>query len=514
MLLAAASLAVVPGLDAANVLTNPSFENDPSGESQNILAWTWYGQSWGNTFNETDAGTAHAGSNYFKVFQGFTGSVNYNGIYQDTISGPGATYSAGGWAYTLSSDSIAGQNQAWLEISFRDASANVLALYRSAVMGTNAIAHGGLPRNSWIYLPVTNQYNPASFVVTNTTTKLVAPPGTSFVRYQVTFQGDANNSGGSMYFDDLVLDRVSEGPYGNWNIVWSDEFNGTSVDPKVWTYDLGNGSGGWGNNELEYYTSRPQNVSVSGGLLHITARHEDYNGYHYTSARLKTQGLFSRTYGRFEFRAKLPEGVGFWPALWLLGTNISSVGWPACGEVDVVESKGSNPSVVAGSLHWGGDTTKSYTLPGGTVTDFHNYVFEWTPTAMNWFVDGLLYQNQTNKPSLPFNHPFFLILNLAIGGNYLGNPSTNTINAGSTFPNEMQLDYLRIYEETAPLQISITRTNTSAWLSWPSNVVARLQRQLAPFASGSANWADVSNASNPFGVQTTSGGQIFRIISP
>src|SRR5258706_12081364 len=220
---------------AGNVLSNPGFESDAPGESQNLAGWTWYGQPWGNTLNETGA-DARNGANYFKVFQGFTGSVNYSGIFQDYISGPGVIYTADGWAKTISTDALAGQNVAWIEVTFRDASANVLALYRSRLINTNAILAGTFPKNTWLNLPVTNQYNPNTFTITNTTATLAAPPGTYFVRYQVVLQGDAAGANGSVYFDDLNLNLTSASPYGNWNIVWSDEFNGTNIDTNTWTY--------------------------------------------------------------------------------------------------------------------------------------------------------------------------------------------------------------------------------------------------------------------------------------
>src|SRR4029077_3223858 len=190
-------------------------------------------------------------------------------------------------------------------------------------------------------------------------------------------------------------------------------FNGSSINPGVWTFDTG--AGGWGNNELEYYTNRSTDAFVSGGLPHIRAPQESHNGSSYTSARMKSEGLFSQTYGRFEFRARLPAGVGFWPALWLLGTNISSVGWPGCGEVDIVENKGSALTNVQGSLHSGSDETQVYTLPNGSVTNFHTYVLDWTTNAFAWYVDGVPYETQTNWTSsigsypAPFNHPFFII---------------------------------------------------------------------------------------------------------
>lgn len=516
--------ATVVTLSAANVLTNPGFESDPPGESQNIIGWTWYGQNWGNTFTETGA-DAHSGSNYFKVFQGFTGSVNYNGVYQDYISGPGATYTADGWAKTISSDVIAGQNIAWIEVTFRDGNASVLGLYRSSLITTNAVRTGIFPANTWIHLPVTNQYNPGNSTITNTATTLVAPTGTYFVRYQVVFQGDVAGSGGSVYFDDLNLNPTSASLYGNWNIVWSDEFNGTSINTNTWTFDLGIGGSnpGWGNNELEYYTSRTNNAYVSGGLLHIVANKESFGGQNFTSARMKTEGLASWKYGRFEWRAKFPAGTGFWPALWFLGTNFTSAGWPGCGEIDVTENNGAAVTNVQGSLHSGSDETAIYTFPnGGSVATFHNYVLDWSTNAFLFYVDGHLYETQTNWSSslgaafpAPFDKPCFMLMNLAVGGNYVGNPSVATINANGGFPGDMQVDYVRVYNQTSPLKILVTSTNNGLLISWPSNIVSHLQAQTNTNSTGlGTNWTNLIKAGNPFLVIPTNKSTFYRIQSP
>ncbi len=509
----------VTPLMAGNVLTNPGFESDPLGENQTLLGWSAYG---GNAYSETSLTLAHNGTNYFKVFQAFTSSTNYTGVYQDYISGPGAVYTADGWAYTLSGDKLAGRNLAWIEVTFRDANANVLALYRSAVITTNSLANGNFPVNAWFDLPVTNQYNPNTAVITNATTELVAPGGTYFVRYQIVFQGDPNNSGGSVYFDDLNLLPVGGSLYGNWNITWSDEFNGTNVDTTVWTNDLGNGSGGWGNNEREYYTSRTNNMYVSGGLLHIVAQKESTNGFSYTSARMKTQGFMSWTYGRFEWRAKFPAGTGFWPALWLLGTNITSVNWPGCGEIDVTENNGATPVNVQGSLHSGTDETAVYTFPdSGSVTNFHTYVLDWSPSAFLWYIDGHLYESQTswgsslgNPYPAPFDKPFFIVMNLAVGGNYLAtngvNPSITDINK-STFPAEMQVDYMRIYTQTSPLQISITNAGPQVTVSWPGNIICHLQTQINSLGT---NWVDVITVTNSLQFIPGSNAAFYRLRSP
>lgn len=245
-----------------------------------------------------------------------------------------------------------------------------------------------------------------------------------------------------------------------WQLSWSDEFNGDSIDPAHWKFDIGHHDG-WGNNELEYYTSRPENAYVSNGLLHIVARREPYEGQKYTSAKMKTRGLFSQSRGRFEFRAKLPHGKGYWPALWMMPEDEIYGGWAASGEIDIMENRGSNSSVVLGTLHYGGvypHKTEShgphFTFPpGDSVTNFHLYALEWTTNAIRWYVDDKLYETQTswwsssgpakgarNPYPAPFDQPFYIIMNLAVGGRFGGNPNEST-----AFPGEMQIDYVRAY---------------------------------------------------------------------
>ncbi len=494
--------------EASNVVTNSGFEL-----GSNPSPWVAYGV---NDYVLTSAARARSGANYLKVYQAFTGSVNYTGVYQDNLSGPGVVYSANGWAFTLSNDALAGQNAAWLEVSFRDASQNVIAIYRSSAITTNALKTRSFPTNAWVDLAVTNQYDPNTYALVGTANLLVAPAGTSFVRFQITFQGDAAYSGGSVYFDDMTLTQVSGEPQGNWNLVWSDEFNGTSINTSIWTYDLGNNNG-WGNSELEYYTRSTQNAFVSDGLLHIRALKQSTNGFNYTSARMKTEGLYSAEYGRFEWRASLPSGTGFWPALWMLGNNITSMGWPGCGEIDVVENNGSTPTNVQGSLHSGSDETQTYTLPSGSVTNFHRYLLEWTTNAVSWFVDGIRYQTQTSWSSsvgsypTPFNQPFFIIMNLAVGGNYVGNPSTASINANA-FPAEMQVDYVRLYNLTAPLQLSAAVKSGQLSLTWPTNIVCHLE---ASNGLGSSSvWTIVPGAASPYSAPLLPTAAFYRLVSP
>jgi beta-glucanase (GH16 family) len=258
------------------------------------------------------------------------------------------------------------------------------------------------------------------------------------------------------------------------SLVWSDEFNGASIDMTKWTFDIGNGgeSGnpGWGNDELEYYTSNSANVYVTNGFLHIHAQSQVTNTpegtFNYTSARMKTQGLFWKTYGRIEWRAALPGGVGFWPAIWMLGTNDNSIGWPGCGEIDVVENNGAAITVEQGSIHSGTDASQTYDFPTGeTVTNFHVYDLDWNTNSsggvsITWSVDGIAYETQTDWGSstsmpypFPFNQPFFFLMNLAVGGDYLGNPTPNEINP--SMPGEVVIDYIRVYNYTPTVSIGV-----------------------------------------------------------
>ena len=250
-------------------------------------------------------------------------------------------------------------------------------------------------------------------------------------------------------------------PSTGYTLSWSDEFNGadgSAPDSTKWTYDLGGGEDGWGNQELEAYTNRAVNAQIKGGNLAITAQKETFTGTDgatrdYTSARLKTQGLFTQTYGRFEARIKIPAGQGMWPAFWMLGQDINAVGWPKCGEIDIMENIGREPGMVHGSLHGPGltggtsDTTSTVVLPNNAnfADDFHIYAVEWEPTQVRFYVDSNNYVT-FNKSEWPangtwvFDHPFFIILNVAVGGSWPGPPDATT-----QFPQQMLVDYVRVY---------------------------------------------------------------------
>lgn len=248
-------------------------------------------------------------------------------------------------------------------------------------------------------------------------------------------------------------DAVQTLPERNWTLVWSDEFDdeaGASIDETKWSFDTGNGESGWGNNELQNYTSSTDNVQQDGeGNLMITAIN---NSGTYTSGRIKTKGLFSQAYGRFEARIKTPYGPGIWPAFWMLGSDVDTNVWPYCGEIDIMELRGQEPNVINGTLHGpgysaGSAITKAYGMKNARFdSDYHIFAVEWTEDKIDFFVDDYLYQRVTKsqieeKGTWVYDHSFFLILNVAVGGNYVGYPTSET-----PFPQTMYVDYVRVYQ--------------------------------------------------------------------
>ena len=237
---------------------------------------------------------------------------------------------------------------------------------------------------------------------------------------------------------------------GDWSLTWEDTFDGpagASPDAAHWQFDIGTN---WGNEQLEYDTDRTQNVSLDGnGNLAITAREENYLGSQYTSGRIKTQGLFSGAYGRFEARIRLPVGQGIWPAFWLLGSDFQEKGWPGCGEIDIMEYRGQSPTIVHGTLHGPGYSGGSgvggyYRLSESFNDDFHVFAIEWSRNTITWFVDDFPYQTLTSNDLPPgatwvFDHPFFIILNVAVGGHFVGPPNQDTV-----FPQTMLIDWVRV----------------------------------------------------------------------
>ncbi|MDH3589449.1 MAG: glycoside hydrolase family 16 protein [Gammaproteobacteria bacterium] len=242
---------------------------------------------------------------------------------------------------------------------------------------------------------------------------------------------------------------------GDCVLVWADEFEGVALDTGKWEPMIGNGSAyglsGWGNNELQYY--RSENAVVADGVLTITAREENFGGYGYTSARLRTLNLGDWKYGRFEMRARLPVTQGMWPAFWMLPTASNYGTWAASGEIDIMESLGHEPESIHGTIHYGGpfpenvSSGNQYFLPPGSATDFHVYAIEWEEGEIRWYVDGTLYSTRTQWYSTagpypaPFDQDFHLLLNLAVGGNFPGDPDASTV-----LPQDFIIDYVRVYQ--------------------------------------------------------------------
>jgi len=246
---------------------------------------------------------------------------------------------------------------------------------------------------------------------------------------------------------------LAEAPVERWRLIWSDEFDGPSdsaPDPMKWVHDLGNNNG-WGNQELEAYTNSIDNARLDGhGHLVIQT---SFDGERYTSARLKTEGKFSLQYGKVEARIKMPGGHGIWPAFWMLGDNVHGVGWPLCGEIDIMENSGKEPSSIHGSLHGPGYSGgrpigSTYALPNGKMLadEFHVFAVTWSAEEISLSVDGTAYfaarpVSLSDHQRWVFDHPFFLILNIAVGGNFPGAPDSTT-----QFPQRMLVDYVRVYK--------------------------------------------------------------------
>lgn len=235
--------------------------------------------------------------------------------------------------------------------------------------------------------------------------------------------------------------------YANRDLIWHDEFEGNEIS-EDWTFEIGNGDSGWGNNELEYY--RKENASiVQGNYLVIEAREEPFGGYDYTSSRMITYDKFDFQYGRVDIRAALPYGQGIWPALWMLGSNIYTVGWPACGEIDIMELVGHEPSTLHGTAHWDNNGQHaSYSgkteLNSGTFNDeFHVFSIEWSPFSIRWLLDDQEYHVIDINPAelSELKGESFFIFNVAVGGNWPGAPDATTV-----FPQRMIVDYIRVFQ--------------------------------------------------------------------
>lgn len=234
-----------------------------------------------------------------------------------------------------------------------------------------------------------------------------------------------------------------------WKLSWNDEFDKKEIDSSIWTYDLG--GDGWGNGEAEFYTDRSENARIEKGMLVIEARQEKYENSYYTSARLKTKSLKEVEYGRIEARIKVPEGLGFWPAFWMLGSDFNGKNWPDCGEIDIMEYVGREPDLIMGTLHGPGYSgalgkSKWNRQEFDIADDFHTYAIEWEKDQIRWYFDGTEYfkvdRSDLNGQEWVFDQPFFIILNLAVGGTLPGPVGLDT-----KFPAQMYVDYIRVFQK-------------------------------------------------------------------
>ena len=307
---------------------------------------------------------------------------------------------------------------------------------------------------------------------------LVFPPGDSTTTIEITIISDEhreaneyftlilfnpqnatinnNNIKVNITNDDSQVPMATDGyltptEYEGWNAVWADEFEGQALDPATWNYEIGNGDGGWGNNELEFYTDRQENVRLVDGQLIIEARNDNWNGNPYTSARITTQEKQSFGLSRVDIRARIPYGQGIWPALWMLGDDITEVGWPLCGEIDIMELVGHQPTIVHGTVHFGPESPNnqmfgtSFSISEQFSERFHVFSIVRDQDRIFFYVDDIFYLEVTpanmNGAAYPFNNTFFFIFNVAVGGNWPGPPNQST-----EFPQQMVVDYVRVFE--------------------------------------------------------------------
>ncbi|WP_420800468.1 RICIN domain-containing protein [Paenibacillus piscarius] len=303
----------------------------------------------------------------------------------------------------------------------------------------------------------------------------------------------------------IALVPAGSASAANWNLVWSDEFDGSSLNTGNWTAEIGTGTGGWGNNELQYYTNRSQNLKVTGGNLVITAQKESYEGMNYTSARIKTQGLKNFTYGKIEARIKLPSGQGLWPAFWMLGSNINTAYWPACGEIDIMERVNNN-AAVNGTVHWDAGGHAEFGRVSGNLdfSQYHVYSVEWDSKYIRWFVDGNQFnefyiENGTGNTE-EFQKPFFLLLNLAVGGNWPGAP-----NGSTSFPAQMLVDYVRVYQEGAPSS-GIVSGGVYTLMNKASGKVLDVKDVSTADGAKVHQWTNLTAANQQFKVESTGDG--------
>lgn len=414
---------------ALGVLRNFSFE---SGSGSSASAWNQFG----NALREKTG--AFSGSYGMKLYGQFSGGTSVSGAYQSVKFQTGRKIQATARVLNRSSDPLTGDNFAVLKLVYFDAAGNEIASNESkAVRGSTAWNQSQIVSASLGPAPSTARSCVAYIL-------FIQPNSTPFAP-------------GSVIFDDVEVQVV---PGGQGKLLWQDNFDGSNLDLSKWEPMIGDGSNygipGWGNNELQYYTGRNENVVVENGLLKIRARRENFSGRQFTSARLRTLGKLDFRYGRVEARIKVPAGQGLWPAFWMLPSNSPYGTWASSGEIDIMEVVNLADSV-HGTIHfgnqWPGQVQNggSRFLAAGWAADFHTYAVDWEPDQIRWYVDGQLYHTVTSRDwwsavgswnqRAPFDTAFHLLLNVAVGGNWPGNPDN-----GTPFPSEMVVDYVRVYQ--------------------------------------------------------------------
>ncbi|WP_170110174.1 glycoside hydrolase family 16 protein [Flavilitoribacter nigricans] len=354
-------------------------------------------------------------------------------------------------SYTLNNQGITYFNRGEVNAELGAAVPDADRCYDYETSGSSSVgffeSDSGIPTTTDISFTIGNNGFVSYFLGSNTYEIISYSEDEIYLRTIQTDDGGAQFA----WYQRLIAEDAEDGdPVVEYEEVWADEFN-TDGAPNAdnWTYDLGTGDNGWGNGEAQFYTDRAENVYVDNGTLKIVAKRENYNGTQFTSTRLKTEDKFEFTYGKIEVRAKLPNGGGTWPAIWMLGADYQTNTWPACGEMDIMEHVGNNQNVVQAAIHtpssFGDTENKASTTVNGVSDDFHVYELEWTADALKFSVDGnnfYTYEPEVKDASTyPFNKDFFLILNVAIGG-ALGGEIDNTFTEGV-----MEVDYVRVYQQ-------------------------------------------------------------------
>ncbi len=330
-----------------------------------------------------------------------------------------------------------------------------VSIHYSTQDGTAKANTDYLPQSGTLTISVGQQQSYVDIVVTGDSLRQAEQVFYLQLSNPVNCELTTNQIVGTILNDGTYLPTDTSGyesplSYPGYTLRWSDEFNSNAINTSNWNFESGNNNG-WGNNELECYTARTQNVFQSCGHLVIEAREENYGGSNYTSTRMNTEGNQQFQYGRIDIRAKLPVAAGLWPALWMLGSNFPQTGWPSCGETDIMELIGLHPNQVVGSLHWAeqggeeGSYSQSYNLASGDFSQqFHVFSLIWQSDSVQMLVDDSVYMSFGNKTvgsTWPFNSPSFFIFNVAVGGNWPGAPTETTV-----FPQRMFVDYVRVFQ--------------------------------------------------------------------